>query len=94
VSAICPICGLPLGDYTRPFEHVAMHLAAKPAAGPWIAVTERTPGDGQRVLVWGPGIGERIAENYTNEGWIERGGGRLIRTVTHWAEITPPKGTE
>lgn len=72
---------------------LADKLAAEElAAGPWIPVTEREPPEGTRVLMCG-GVEDRCIVGEWQGEWFEERPFVLFR-VTHWAEISPPKGTE
>lgn len=96
----CAVCGRPYeyGKHRADGDHRYVKrgtVANSPAAGPWIPVTERMPEDTRCVLVWDRDDGEHVAQWFSGEpaGWLSSDGGELP-TVTHWAEITPPKGTE
>jgi hypothetical protein len=66
----------------------AKRATPTPAAGPWIALSERLPPASTHVIVWTTdGFGFRAHGLYTHDG------ARMPKGATHWSEILPPKET-
>lgn len=60
------------------------------AAGPWIAVSERLPEEGIKVVVHNQKNIFSVA--FLDDGeWWEDGHGLEINPPTHWAELHPPE---
>lgn len=105
-DARCPVCGGHHSAITRPGRFMPCYPGAndersmgqRPAAGPWIAVTERMPdivpelGRSYYVLAWSSGV---VLAWWDGSGWTEAYSGERTTSedinVTHYAEIRRPE---